>query len=350
MNSNLKYYIVSEETSIIETMKKINAGDNAIAFVCRKGHLVAAVSDGDVRRFIISGGDVERPVSEVANYSPISVLYNEEVDYDALMREKAINALPIVDENGSILDIRFLSKRFVIKKKLTLPVVIMAGGKGTRLKPFTEILPKPLIPIGNKTITEHIISRFKEYGCEHFDMIINYKKNFIKSYFQDNDNPYDICFIEEPEFWGTAGGLKLIENKYGSTFFVTNCDILIQADYEDIVSKHKESGNILTVVCAKKKVTIPYGTIETDESTGTVKAIREKPTFEFNTNTGLYLVEPELIKKIPGETKTDITDVIEQCIKDGDKVGTYLVNEENWLDMGQLEEMERMKRRLNVEG
>ncbi len=350
MNANLKCYIVSEETSIVDTMKTIDTGENATAFVCRKGRLVAAVSDGDVRRYIISGGDVERPVSEVANYSPVSVLYNEDVDYDALMREKAINALPIVDEEGIILDIRFLSKRYVIKKKLTLPVVIMAGGKGTRLKPYTEILPKPLIPIGNRTITEHIISRFKEYGCDRFDMIINYKKNFIKSYFQDNDNKYDICFIEEPEFWGTAGGLKLIEGKYSSAFFVTNCDILIQADYEDIVEKHKESGNILTIVSARKKVTIPYGTIETDEDTGAVKAIKEKPIFEFNTNTGLYLMEPELIKKIPRETRIDITEIIEKCIKDGEKVGIYPVNEDNWLDMGQLEEMERMKRRLNVEG
>ena len=164
-------------------MKTIDAGENAIAFVCREGRLVAAVSDGDVRRYVISGGDIERPVSEVANYSPISVLYDEEADYDALMREKVINALPIVDKDGFIRDIRFLSKRFVFKKQLTLPVVIMAGGKGTRLKPFTEILPKPLIPIGSKTITEHIISRFMEYGCSHFDMIINYKKKWISLLF-----------------------------------------------------------------------------------------------------------------------------------------------------------------------
>ena len=330
-------------------MKTINAGDNSIAFVCRNEHLVAAVSDGDVRRYIIAGGDIDQPVSKVENYHPISVLYNEDVDYDGFMREKVINALPIVDEYGNILDIRFLSKRFGIKKQVGLPVVIMAGGKGTRLKPFTEILPKPLIPIGNKTITEHIISRFQEYECDHFDMIINYKKNFIKSYFQDNENRYDICFVEEPEFWGTAGGLKLIEGKYDAPVFVTNCDILVQADYADIVETHQKNDNIITVVCARKKVTIPYGTIETDEATGRIIALKEKPTFEFNTNTGLYLISPAFLDKIPARTRIDITDVIEHCIQDGDRVGTYLVNEEDWLDMGQLEEMERMKRSLNVE-
>ena len=349
MNANLTCYIVSEETSIVDTMKTIDAGDNAIAFVCRDEHLVAAVSDGDVRRYIIAGGDISQPVSRVANYNPISVLYNEEVDYDGYMREKVINALPVLDETGRIVDIRFLRKRIGIKKEIGLPVVIMAGGRGTRLKPFTEILPKPLIPIGSKTITEHIISRFQEYECDHFDMIVNYKKNFIKSYFQDNENKYDISFIEEPEFWGTAGGLKLIEGKYEKPVFITNCDILVQADYSDIVDTHVRNDNIITIVCARKRVTIPYGTIETDEKTGRAIALKEKPTFEFNTNTGLYIISPGFLEKIPPRTKIDITDVIESCIKEGEKVGTYLVGEEDWLDMGQLEAMEQMKRSLNVE-
>ncbi|HAG69911.1 MAG TPA: nucleotidyltransferase [Lachnospiraceae bacterium] len=328
-------------------MKTIDAGENAVAFVCRDDKLVAAVSDGDVRRYIIRGGDLDHPIKEVANYSPISVPANEQIDYDSLMREKCITALPIVDEEGRILDIRFLSNRYFRKRRVALPVIIMAGGKGSRLRPFTEILPKPLIPIGNKTITEHIMSRFGEYSCDHFDMIVNYKKNFIKSFFQDNDNSYDIDFIEEPEFWGTAGGLKLVEGRYESTVFVTNCDILVQCDYADLVERHRADKNLITIVCARKKVTIPYGTIETD-SQGKVTGITEKPSFEFYTNTGLYVIEQGFLKKIPRNTKIDITDVIENCIRDGEKVGTYLVNEEDWLDMGQLDEMERMKRHLNV--
>lgn len=348
MNADLKCYIVSEETTIVDTMKTIDAGENAVAFVCHDMRLVAAVSDGDVRRYVIAGGDVSRPIKEVANYHPISVLYSEEVDYDGLMREKLITALPIVDEQGNIVDIRFLSKRYGRKRQLHLPVVIMAGGKGSRLKPFTEILPKPLIPIGNKTITEHIIARFQEYACTHFDMIVNYKKNFVKSYFQDNDNQYDICFVEEPEFWGTAGGLKLVEGKYQDTFFITNCDILIQADYGDLVEYHKTNRNIITIVCAKKKVVIPYGTVETDAA-GQLTGFREKPEFEFVTNTGLYLVEPEFIHKIPSQTFIHITDVIQQCIEQGDQVGTYIVDEKDWLDMGQIDEMKRMKQHLGIE-
>ncbi len=346
--TDLELYIVSEETKIVDTMKTIDAGENAVAFVCRDGKLVAAVSDGDVRRYIIGGGDLNSPISKVANYSPISVSQKDKVDYDELMREKFITALPIVDDDGRIVDIRFLSKRYGRKRKLNVPVVIMAGGKGSRLKPFTEILPKPLIPIGNKTITEHIMSRFGEYACTHFDMIVNYKKNFIKSFFQDNEERYDISFIEEPEFWGTAGGLRLLEGKYDASFFMTNCDILVQCDYADLLKKHKKEGNIITVVCARKKLTIPYGTIETDAETGCVKKIIEKPEFEFNTNTGLYVIEPAFLDKIPANTKIDITDVIERCVTDGERAGIYLVNEDDWLDMGQLEEMMRMRKHLNI--
>lgn len=348
MNTDLKCYIVSEETTIVDTMKIINAGENAVAFVCQDMRLVAAVSDGDVRRYIISGGDVSRPIRVVANYHPISVLDTDEVDCDELMRQKVITALPVVNAQGVIVDIHFLSKRSGHKRPLNLPVVIMAGGKGSRLKPYTEILPKPLIPIGNKTITEHIIDRFEEYQCHHFDMIVNYKKNFIKSYFLDNDMTYDVAFIEEPKFLGTAGGLKLVEDKYQDTFFITNCDILIQADYGDIVDYHKNNKNIITIVCAKKKVVIPYGTVETDQD-GKLTGFKEKPEFEFTTNTGLYLVEPEFIHKIPSDTFIHITDVIQQCIDQGEQVGTYVIDEKDWLDMGQLDEMKRMKQHLGIE-
>ena len=347
MNTNLKDYIVNENTFIIDTMRIINKGENAIAFVCEHMRLLAAVSDGDIRRYMIDGGDLNKEIREIANYTPISVLAGDEVDYDRFMREKSITALPIVDENQILVDIMFLSKRTSAKEPLRLPVIIMAGGKGSRLKPFTEILPKPLIPIGGQTITEHIIARFEEYQCNHFDMIVNYKKNFIKSYFQDNDTPYDISFVEEPEFWGTAGGLKLIEGKYDGTIFITNCDILIEADYKAIYDYHKTNGNIITMVCARKKVVIPYGTVETDEQ-GQVMALKEKPSFEFKTNTGLYLVEPEFLKQIPEKTKIDITDVIEQCIHSKKRVGAYLISESDWMDMGQLDEMERMKKHLNV--
>ncbi len=177
-------------------------------------------------------------------------------------------------------------------------------------------------------------------------MIVNYKKKFIEAYFGENDADYNITFIEEEEFCGTGGGLKLLPDMK-TTFFMTNCDILIDADYAEIFSYHKKQGNILTMVCAKKQVEIPYGTVEINEEGGLV-AIREKPSFSFLTNTGFYIIEPEFLSRIPEQTFIHITDIIDQCIAAGERIGVYTVEEEAWMDMGQMDELERMKKKLGV--
>ena len=223
----------------------------------------------------------------------------------------------------------------------------MAGGKGTRLYPYTQILPKPLIPIGDKTITEHIMDRFIEHGCDKFTMIVNYKKHFIRSYFIENEEQRNIEFINEDEFLGTGGGLKLLENKMQSTFFMTNCDILVEEDYSEILKYHKIQRNIITMVCAVKNMTIPYGTVDIRED-GSVIGLKEKPEFTFITNTGFYVIEPELLRLIPENTFIHVTDLIQQCIEEEKKVGVYKISEDKWLDMGQLDELERMKEKLNV--
>ncbi|MCR5107242.1 MAG: NTP transferase domain-containing protein [Lachnospiraceae bacterium] len=348
MENILSNYLIDESMTIIDALRQINKGEKSVVFVLKNNRLVAALSDGDVRRYIINGGDLAKTVKEIANYSPVYVHEKDEVNYSKLMREHSITALPLVDDCMTVIDIKFISNPNPVVDKLDIPVVIMAGGIGSRLRPFTEILPKPLIPIGNKTITEHIIDRFNMHGCTHFDMIVNYKKNLIKSFFQDNEYKYDVSFVEEPEYWGTAGGLKLIEGKYDGAFFITNCDILIEEDYKAIYDYHKKNNNIITLVCAKKQVVLPYGTVDVDEN-GNLTAFREKPSFEFKTNTGLYIAEQEFLEEIPENTRIDITDVIENCVKKGKKVGVYLISEDSWMDMGQMEELKRMEKRLNAE-
>ncbi len=344
----LQDYIVTEDTPMIEVMKKINENASGNAFICDDGVLLAAVTDGDIRRSIMKNVDIMIPISQIANYSPLSVSVKEKSKAMDLMREKVITALPIVDEKNKIVEIKFLLKKpQVYNNKIDLPIVIMAGGKGTRLKPYTDILPKPLIPIGDKTITEHIMEHFERYGCNRFHMIVNYKKNFIKSYFSDSERQRDIIFTEEEDFLGTGGGLKLLQDKIRETFFLTNCDIIVEADYEDIVKLHKEKGNIITLVCAKKKIVIPYGTVEVNEA-GYVEYFKEKPDFEFHTNTGLYVIEPAFLDKIEAFTFLPITDIIQKCIDEGEHVGTYLIEEDNWMDMGQLEELEKMREKIGI--
>jgi len=346
---NLIDFIVAEEDSILEVMKAIDHNSKGNAFICKNERLLAVVTDGDIRRYILKRGSLDAPVKEIANYNPKYITNEETIDYYAYMRNYSITALPVVNKKKKIITIRFLYDTARLKNEnLNVPVVIMAGGKGTRLYPYTRILPKPLIPIGDKAITEIIMDHFEAFGCKHFDMIVNYKKNFIKSFFVDNEVKRDVDFIEESEFLGTGGGLKMLEGRYHESFFVTNCDIIVEEDYSEIMKLHKAEKNLITIVSAMKQITIPYGTIELSEN-GQVVNIKEKPNFSFLTNTGLYILEPHFLDLIPKDTFIHITDVIEKCIHQGEKVGVYPISEHAWMDMGQVEELEKMKERLGID-
>lgn len=343
---NWSEYMAEPALPIIEAMKKMNRNSRGIVYVCAGKKLLGALTDGDIRRFMVKRGNLERPVSDIANMHPKYVRVPERAQAENIMKQWRIRSLPVVNEAGEIQEICFASEGSVgDRPNLGLPVAIMAGGKGTRLYPYTQVLPKPLIPIGDKTITEHIMDRFQAYGCTHFDVIVNYKKNFIKAYFQENETPRDVSFIDEIEFLGTGGGLKLLRGRYSSSFFMSNCDILIDADYADMVRCHRESGNLVTMVCAKKRLILPYGTVEVTES-GKALRLSEKPELSFTTNTGLYILEPEFLEMIPEHTFIHITDVIQSCICAGRRIGIYPVEEESWLDMGQMDELERMKKQL----
>lgn len=347
---DIQNYIVDENTSVFDTMKKIDAGAIGNVFVCQGLQLRAVVSDGDIRRYILGGGNLERAVYEIAHKEPIFLREDQEDQASALMRRHFITAVPILNEQGEIVKIRSIKEEFQEstpkeKRSLELPLVIMAGGKGTRLKPYTDILPKPLIPVGEQTITEHIMDRFAEYNCRQVIMIVNYKKDFIKAYYKDNEEPRDIVFVEEDTYLGTGGGLGLLTDKVQGTFFMSNCDILVEADYADLLDYHRQSGNIITMVCAEKRFEIPYGTVQTEQN-GQVIKLEEKPCFNYNVNTGFYLIEPSFLKKIPSDTFIHITDVIEKCIADGERVGSYLIRDDAWMDMGQFSELEKMKEKM----
>ena len=346
---NIENYSIDENASIFEAMEKININAKGIIYVLHQDELVGVVTDGDIRRYILEKGDLNNSIIKIVNKSLIWLLAEKEKQAYSILKKRKITSLPILNAKKQILKIYFRDNWIEsCKDKLDIPVVIMAGGEGTRLHPYTQILPKPLIPIGDQTITEHIMNHFSEYGCNDFTMIVNYKKNFIKSYFLDQGHKYNVDFIDEEEFLGTGGGLKLLDKKFESTFFMTNCDILIEEDYSQILDYHKSQNNLITMVCAVKNMTIPYGTVEVSES-GKAMKLKEKPKLSFVTNTGFYVIEPEFIDKIPYNTFIHITDLIQNCINEGERVGVYKINEENWMDMGQLEELERMKRKLNVE-
>ena len=339
----LSDYIIQENTSVIDAAAVIDANRRQIVFICEGTRLLASFSDGDLRRYVLRSGDVSLPVRNAANYHPTALTMSESYGAQRIITHNPyIRGIPIINENEEIISIIFSENARVRKQtQLDIPVVIMAGGKGTRLAPYTNVLPKPLIPVGDMTITEQIMERFLQFGCNDYTMIVNHKKSLIKAYFSEAPCKGSLRFVDEDSFQGTGGGLKLLEGLIDSTFFMTNCDILIDADYEDILKHHQNSSSQITMVCALKKVSVPYGTIELDKGGMPVKLV-EKPEYPLLTNTGLYVIEPSFLKSIPVGEYIQITELIQQLIDDGQPVGVYPISESGWLDMGQPNEMAKM--------
>lgn len=338
--------IVDENTSVLNAMRMLDETGYKLLLVAPAYVLQAVLTDADVRRFILQGGDLSQPVKDAANYNPKSLGVENRSKAKEFMVQHAIEALPLLNAKSEIDDVVFLADLDVDgRKKADVPVVIMAGGLGTRLYPYTKILPKPLIPVGEKPIIELIMDHFEEFGCNRFSLVVNHKKNMIKSYFAEAEEAYNVTFVDEEIPLGTGGGLSLLKGNMNETFFLTNCDILVEADYTDIYDFHKKNGNTITVVCALKNVTIPYGVIELSDN-GEIKNVTEKPELNFLTNTGMYVVEPHVVAELEDGVSVGFPDIMEKYRLAGEKVGVYPVSENSWMDMGQLEELEEMRRRM----
>jgi dTDP-glucose pyrophosphorylase/CBS domain-containing protein len=339
-------FIIAEDVSIFDAASAIDKNAHQIVFVCKDRKLVAALSDGDIRRHILRNGDFSLPVREIANYAPQFLKNGSCEDAQRVMKEKGLKALPVVNGGGEIVAIEFEDKSRVKKNaQLGIPVAIMAGGKGARLQPYTDVLPKPLLPVGAKTITEHIMDRFLAAGCASFHFILNYKKALIKAYFSETEYADKIRYYEENDYYGTGGGLKLLAESMKGTFFMSNCDILLDADYEEILKQHRKQGNIITLICAMKRIEIPYGTVQVDAD-GQLSALVEKPDYSMLTNTGFYVIEPEFLEHIQEGVRVDITDIVQKLIAEKASVGVFPVSENAWMDMGQMEQLFDMKRAL----
>lgn len=346
---DVREFLIDEDSTMIEAMELLDKVAKKVLFVAKQGKLIAAITDGDIRRWILKKGNLDAKVKDIANYNPKFIYEKDKTIAKEYMKKYSIEALPIVNENMQMLSIILWNDQEIEKeKKLNVPVVIMAGGLGTRLYPYTKILPKPLIPIGEIPIIEHIINRFSYYGCRDFHLIVNHKKNMIKVYFNEIKKDYEVIYIDENQPLGTGGGISLLKGKIHSTFILSNCDILIDEDYEKIYNYHKKENNLITMVCSLKNIKIPYGVIEISE-TGEIEEIREKPEFSFFTNTGMYVVEPKVIEELEENKEIGFPDIIERYKKSSEKIGVYPISENSWLDMGQLDGMEEMRRRLERE-
>lgn len=339
---------IKETASIKEAMEKMDKNTKKIVYIINEHQqLVGVLSDGDIRRFILKEGSIQEKVSKVMNPSPVKLMNTEINGAKELMETKSINSVAIVNSENKLRTVVFSTNEAVYNEKINLPVVIMAGGKGTRLYPYTKILPKPLIPIGDTPIMERIVNKFKDFGMSNFIISVNYKKNMIRSYFNDIERSYEMTYIEEDIPLGTGGSLHLMKDLLHETFFVSNCDILVEADYADIVDFHRNNKYDVTIVASIKNMQIPYGVLKLDDE-GLLDSTEEKPEFSYLINTGMYLIEPKLLSLVPENEFADLPTIIMHAKEKGMRVGVYPVSEKSWLDMGQIKEMEQMIDSLGV--
>ncbi len=341
---------VSLTTSIRETVKKMDVENkNSLVVIDDKNKVQGIFSDGDFRRAVFKGLDISNEISLVINkkFKYLVKGYSKNEAREIFIRNSFIQEVPILDKNFELIKIikrnDVLNNEELSLEKFNLkdvPVVIMAGGKGTRLDPFTRILPKPLFPLGNKPIISKILDSFNKFNVNNFYISINDKGKMIKAYFKEYNLPYKIDFIEEDKKLGTAGSLQMLKDQIKSTFFVSNCDILIHCHYPSIIEFHKKNNHDLTLVTSMRNYLIPYGVCNIDKSGQLIK-MAEKPEYDFLVNTGLYVLEPKLIKLIPENKSFDMSELINELNKKNMKIGVFPVSEKSWIDVGQWKDFSK---------
>jgi len=343
----MKDLTINPNITISQAMKALDATAKKCMLVVNKNNkLLGTLTDGDLRRSILSGVKFSEKITNSYNTNPTFLLQGSYTTKEAedLLRNKELDLIPIVNENNVVVDYlnwSTIDSDIPLSKTLrNVPVVIMAGGKGTRLEPFTKILPKSLVPIQDKPIIEHIIERFTKLECSNFYLTVNYKSSILKAYFEELQPDYQVHFVEEKEPLGTAGSLYFLNKKIKQPFFVTNCDIIIKSDYASLYEFHQKGGYDVTLVASAKEYMIPYGTCELN-SNGHLSHINEKPKYDFLINTGLYVINPDILNLIPKNSFYHITHLIEDAINRGKKVGVFPVDEDVWIDVGQWAEYQR---------
>jgi dTDP-glucose pyrophosphorylase len=335
--------IVQQNTSIIQSLKIMDIEKIKLLFVFNNDNFLGILTIGDIQRAIIKNIPLSSPISSFLDTHKIYALKEDSFEYikEEMLRLRA-ECMPIVDKNGELVDVYFWDDLFEgphdnNRKGIHLPVVIMAGGLGTRLRPLTNVIPKALIPINEKTIIEMIMDQFMCIGCSKFFLSVNYKVELLQYYLDNLPIQYDIELIKEEKPLGTIGSVSLLKGKINTPFFVSNCDIIIDQDYRDVFEYHKTNENDLTIVMAVKSYMIPYGVIETGEN-GLMTGLSEKPDITYMINTGVYILQPELIDEIPEGEFFHITHLMEKVKARGGKIGGFPVSEKSWTDIGDWSE------------
>lgn len=338
----MKNIFISPSTKILDAMKILAAtSSRCLIVVSKKKYFYGTLNDGDIRRGLIKGLSGGENIKSIYQRKPI-VIYERNFSINQaknLIRKNLLPVLPILSSKKIL--IKYLTWNQLFGEKKTnnslknLNFVIMAGGKGTRLEPFTKVLPKPLLPINDKPVIQHIIEKFLNYGAKNFFISVNYKSLLLKSFFNELKPNYNIKLLKEQEPLGTVGGLQLHKKKLiKNDIFLSNCDILIDADFSAMYDFHLKNKNDLTVIASTKNYEIPYGICHIDKK-GKLKKIVEKPKSSYFVNTGLYIMKPKILNLIPKNRLFDMNQLIDIAIKQKFSVSVYPIRDKDWIDTGE---------------
>lgn len=336
----MKNHVISQETTLLEALSCIcdMAPEPLVLFIVNdKQQMVGTLTDGDSRRALINGATLGSRVKEVMHKSFNYIHSDEENIVLQLKHQKDLKMrlVPVLDSDNHIVEIINLEQ---YKTKLPVDAVLMAGGKGERLRPLTEKTPKPLLKVGEKAIIDHNIDRLINYGISHINVTVNYLGEQLEEHFLEPRGEVQVRTIREPKFLGTIGSIKFIKEFYNDTVLVMNSDVFTNINLEDFYLHFKEHNAVMSVAAIPYTVSVPYGIFDLDGRN--INGLIEKPTYNYYANAGLYLIKREALDEIPDDTMFHSTDLIEKLIKEGKRVIRFPLNG-TWIDIGNPQEYQK---------
>lgn len=336
----MKDHLISQDKTLLEALSCITsvAPEPLVLFVLdEENRMVGTLTDGDSRRALIAGASVNDKVSNIMhrNFNYMKVEEIDNVKELKHQKEMMMKLVPVLDKDKHIVEIINLEK---YKTRLPIDAVLMAGGKGERLRPLTEKTPKPLLPVGNKAIIDHNIDRLISCGIQHINVTVNYLKEQIEEHYQEPRNGVKVQTVREPKYLGTIGSVKFVESFYNDTVLVMNSDLFTNIDYEDFFLHFQEHDAEMSVAAVPYNVSIPYGILDLEGRN--IHGLLEKPKYNYYANAGIYLIKRSTLEEIPDGEFFNATDLIEKLVAGGKKVIRYPLNG-TWIDIGNPQEYQK---------
>lgn len=333
-------HIINQSVTLLEALKRINllAPDPLVLFVVDdEQRMVGTLTDGDSRRALIAGASVTDKAEKVMlrNFRYMRLDDAKNVLEIRRQKEMQMKLVPILDEQHHIVDIINLER---FKTRLPIDAVLMAGGKGERLRPLTEKTPKPLLPVGSKAIIDHNIDRLISYGIQHINVTVNYLREQIEEHYREPRQGVQVLTVREPKFLGTIGSVKFVPSFYNDTVLVMNSDLFTNIDYEDFFLHFLQNDAEMSVAAVPYNVSIPYGILDLDGRN--IQGLLEKPKYNYYANAGIYLIKRSALEEIPSDEFFNATDLVEKLIAEGKRVIRYPLNG-TWIDIGNPQEYQK---------